>query len=129
MKTSIKRIYHPYWLWEEVEHNMWGYVSDRKKWLQRAIDFTGDHKKYGRFMMRVVNEWKHSCEHNLSHKSQNRRAWVGHAAVALAIQCPEDIVRAAWGCLSEEQQIKANNEADIAIAYWEEKHREALCQS
>ena len=125
MKTSTDRIYHPYWMWEELEHNMWGYVNDKPKFLKAAIEFTGDHKKYGRFMMRVVNEWLYSCEHNLSNKTQNRKAWVGHAAVALALGCPEDIVRSAWSHLTEEQQILANNEASIAIKYWETE----ICQS
>ena len=125
MKTSTDRIYHPYWMWEELEHNMWGDVNDKPKFLKAAIEFTGDHKKYDRFMMRVVNEWLYSCEHNLSNKTQNRKAWVGHAAVALALGCPEDIVRSAWGHLTEEQQILANNEASIAIKYWETE----ICQS
>jgi len=124
MMQSINRIYHPYWLWEENEHNMWGNVNDRPKYLKKAIEFTGDHKLYGRFMMRVVNEWRFSCEHNLSNKTQNRKAWVGHAACALAFGCPEDIVRAAWSHLSEEQQELDNEQAQNAINYWEE----AQCQ-
>ena len=52
----FKRVYHPYWDWEEIDYNMWGTVSNRAAALSKAILFTGDHKKYGRFMMRVVNE-------------------------------------------------------------------------
>lgn len=108
---------------------MWGSVSDRKKYLKLAIEFTGDHKKYGRFMLRVANEWKYSCEHNLSNVTQNRKAWIGHAATALAIGCPEDITRQAWSYLSDDQQNKANHKADKAILYWEHKHLEELCQN
>jgi len=36
----------------------------------------------------------------------------------LAIQCPEYIVRQAWGMLSQEQQEKANQKADQAISAW-----------
>lgn len=128
MKHSIDRIYHPWWKWEEVDHNMWGTVPNRPDFLKIAITFTGDSVKYGSFMLRVIAEWKYSCEHNLSNKTQNRQAWIGHAACALAIGCPEDIVRAAWSYLSEEQQIKANAEADRAIAQWEENQKEASCQ-
>lgn len=123
----IKRIYHPYWLWEEVDKNMWGVVDNRKKYLDWAIKFTGDHKKYGRFMMRVSNEWTHSCEHNLSNLTQNRRAWIGHAACALANECPEDIVRQAWGYLTKEQQVLANERADRAIEHWEQQNAEGVC--
>jgi hypothetical protein len=121
-KPLIEPIWHPYWKWEEVKFNMWGSVENKKEFLQKAIEFTGDHKLYGKYMMRVVKEWKYSCEHNLSKDSQNKRAWVGHAAVALAMQCPEDIVRAAWWHLTDEQRELANKEADKAINYWEKQY-------
>lgn len=114
-------IWHPYWLWEELLFNMWGDVENKNEWLQKAINFTGDHELYGKWMMRVANEWKHSCEHNLT-KPGNKKAWIGHAAVAMAIQCPEDIVRLAWGYLSKEQQELANEKAQQAIDYWRAKN-------
>lgn len=98
---------------------MWGSVKDRAKFLQKAIEFTGDAELYGSYMSRVADEWPYSCEHNLTDASQNRRAWIGHAACALSFGCPEDIVRQAWGYLSEEQQIAANAKADEAIRRWE----------
>jgi hypothetical protein len=98
---------------------MWGSVSNRKEWLKKAIEFTGNHELYGSWMIKVSQEWKYSCEHNLTDKSSNRRAWIGHAAVAFAMQCPEDITRQAWAFLTEEQQTLANLEADKAINLWE----------
>ena len=126
--SRLTRVYHPYWLWEEVDANMWGSVSDRKSYLKKAIDFTGDHKKYGRFMLKVVEKWPFSCEHNLTDLSQNRKAWIGHAACAMAIGCPEDITRQAWGFLSEDQQEKANKKAEEAINLWEQNYLEKICQ-
>jgi hypothetical protein len=114
-------VWHPYWFWEEFYFNMWGGVADRKEWLQRAIDFTGDPELYGNWMKRVAKEWPYSCAHNLTKRDTNRKAWIGHAAVALAIQCPEDIVREAWGHLSREQQNMANTKAQQAIDYWEKE--------
>jgi len=110
-KHWIDRVYHPYWDWEEISFNMWGVVKDREKALREAIVFTGDHKKYGHYMMRVACEWTKSCAHNLSNTTQNRKAWIGHAACALAMRCPEDIVREAWGHLSDDQQKLANKVA------------------
>lgn len=114
--------HHPFWLWEEVEHNMWGNVRDKSAWLQRAIEFTGDHALYGSWMFKVADQWKYSCEHHLTKLETNRNSWIGHAAVALAMQCPEDIVREAWGHLTQEQQDAANAQAAAAIRYWERKH-------
>lgn len=115
----IERVYHPYNMWEEIDHNMWGTVLNRKAFLKKAVRFTSDHKRYGRFMMRVVNEWPFSTENALTDKFINRRAWVGHAACALALGCPEDITREAWSKLTDEQQLLANKEAERAIQSWE----------
>ena len=114
--------WHPYWTWEEMEFNMWGTVDNKQEWLKKAIDFTGDYELYGLWMMKVADAWRYSCEHNLTKRSTNRKAWIGHAAVAFAIQCPEDIVRLAWGYLTEEQQKLANEKAQQAIDYWEMKN-------
>lgn len=114
-------IWHPYTAWEELAFNMYGNVKDRADWLQKAIDFTGDHELYGSWMRKVVDAWPVSCEQNLTKLNTNRKAWIGHAAVAMAIQCPEDIVRQAWGFLSDEQQKLANQQAQLAIEQWERK--------
>jgi hypothetical protein len=119
---KFKRVYHPYELWEEIKFGMWDDVSDEKEWLEKAILFTGDHKLYGSFMMRVVSEWPISCENALTDYNINRRAWVGHAASALGIGCPEHITRKAWRFLSYEQQYLANEEASRAIRAWENNY-------
>ena len=102
---------------------MWGDVEDRAAWIIRAVEFTGDHKLYGSFMRRVVCEWPVSCENALTDYRINRKAWIGHAACALAIRCPEDVVREAWGTLSDEQRLLANGEAERSIAIWEIDYR------
>jgi hypothetical protein len=114
---SEGEIWHPWTDLEESDSAMWGNVSNRKTWLDIAILFTGNADLYGEWMLNVLGEWKKSCEHNLS-KSGDKRAWIGHAAVALAINCPEDIVREAWGHLSQEQQDAANKKASEAIEKW-----------
>lgn len=110
---------------------MWGEVDDAAGMLERAIAFTGDHRLYGSYMMRVVAEWKFSCENALTDSSLNQKAWVGHAACAMAIGCPEDITRKAWGYLSDEQRFLANKEADRAIRQWRFNFSESdeVCQN
>lgn len=114
-------IWHPWWVLEEVHSNMWGSVSHRKTWLEIAKTFTGNHELYGEWMRKVADAWKFSCEHNLT-KSGDKRPWIGHAAVALALRCPEDIVREAWGYLTPQQQDLVNQQAAEAIEYWRNKN-------
>jgi hypothetical protein len=121
MKAELLRVpqvYHPVQQWEEIAHNMWGKVADRNAYTQRAIQFTGNHIEYGRYMRRVCAEWPISTENAFTDPHLNHRAWVGHAACALAFNCPEDIVRQAWSYLTDEQKLLANKEASRAIADW-----------
>lgn len=104
---------------------MWGKVNDRKKFYDKAISFTGDHKVYGSFMQRVIRECPISCENALTDYYMNRKAWIGHAACALALNCPEDITRQAWKELTNEQQYLANKEASRAISSWENMYIES----
>ncbi len=116
----MKRIYHPYWNWEDWKAGMWEPVSGvkKKEKLQQAIEFTGDHLRYGKFMIQAVESWPIACEHNLTEVSMNRLAWIGHAATFIAIQSPESITREAWGHLSRIQQDLANHQARIALQHW-----------
>jgi hypothetical protein len=119
---KFKRVYRHYLEWEEVRYNMWGTVPDRKVFLEYAIQFTGDHHLYGSYMQLVVQQWPVSCENALTDESLSKKAWLGHAACALAFCCPEDIVRLAWGKLTDEQQLLANKEAARAIQIWEDRY-------
>lgn len=118
LPTDLPQIWHPVTEWEEVEHNMWGKVEDRAAYLSLAVKFTGNHVRYGKYMRRVVDEWPISTENALTDPHLNHRAWLGHAAAALALRCPEDITRQAWKYLTDEQKLLANQEADRAISAW-----------
>lgn len=128
MNPDFSERWHPFWKWEEVSYNMWGTVDSKRGWLGRAIEFTSDHSLYGSWMLKVADNWTHSCEHHLTKFDTNRKAWIGHAAVALAIQCPEDIVREAWAYLTKEQQDLANGQAQAAIEHWERNNAEIFAR-
>lgn len=121
----LHRVYHPVGHWEECRYNMWGTVDDRAKCLEKAVKFTGDNERYGRYMLRVTREWPVSCENALTDYQLNRKAWIGHAACALYAKIPEDITREAWRHLSDEQQLLANNQARRAIRSWEDSYEKS----
>lgn len=123
--SDTLRRFHHYSQWEEVANGMWRKVNaaERIELLEKARVFTGDASLYGSWMMRVVVDWPISCEQNLGFTGQNRQAWVGHAACCHAINCPEDVTRAAWWLLTQSQRDAANDAADLAIAAWEKAQR------
>jgi hypothetical protein len=126
LNVKLKRIWLPIDTWEEIGFNMWGEVANRRLFLQQAVTFTGNHRLYGRYMLRVTTEWPNSCINALTDYNLNRKAWIGHAACALALRCPEDITRQAWGLLTNEQRILANCQAGRAIQSWEMRYRTSL---
>lgn len=131
MQKPIKQVWHDYRLWEEIAHNMWGDVHNKNEALQRAIEFTGDHNIYGSFMKKVCDQWPISCENALTDPHLNKKAWLGHAAVAMALGIPEHITREAWGHLSDEQKYLANKEAEREVALWTLRYVQGrgLCKS
>ena len=120
----MKRIWHDYRRWEDYKAGMWRKpnINEATKLLPVAIEFTGDHIKYGAAMMKVIDNWRYACEHNLTDSSLNKRAWIGHAACCIELNLPEIVVRAAWKHLTDNQRFLANNEADKAINEWIKKH-------
>lgn len=122
MQKQIKQVWHNVRDWEEVANNMWGEVLDQNQALRAAIAFTSDHKLYGSFMKKVCNEWPVSCENALTDPYLNQKAWLGHAAVAMAHNIPEDITRKAWGYLTDEQKLLANKEAEREVLLWKERY-------
>ena len=116
----VKQVYHHYTKWEDYQNGMWNKVSQDQEdeMLKIAIEFTGDHKLYGKAMLRVIKEWPIACEHNLTDNNINQRAFIGHCAVCLELGIPEYITRMAWHYLTKQQQDLANNEATLAINKW-----------
>lgn len=129
--NRLKQVWHIMRDWEEVTHNMWGDSADRKSDLDKAIAFTSDHKLYGSYMKRVCEQWVVSCENALTDPNLNQKAWLGHAAVALALNIPEDLTRQAWGFLNDEQKHLANKEAERNINLWKSRYIESrgVCES
>lgn len=112
--------YIPYWYWEDWKHEMWRKLPQKEEndMLSKAIEFTGDHIKYGNAMEIVSKKWPMTMINGLTNMSVNRRAFLGHCACSYAINCPEYITRQAWKHLTEKQRIMADHVAQKTIDIW-----------
>ena len=121
MPKNIKRVFRHYSEWEEARCGMWirPIGSEREYHIQRCREFMADTELFRSAMFRAINEWPVSCEVNLTNGSNNRRAWIGHAACCMAIGCPEEPTRAAWWTLTQSQRDAADAAAEEAIREWE----------
>jgi len=122
----MKRIYHPYNLWEDYINGMWKKVdkSSEKLMLKKAIEFTGDYKKYGKAMIDVVNNWKYTLEHNLTDNTINKKAFIGHCAVCYELGIPEYITRERKRRAETGKAPAREKQADNAIKLWFKKQNE-----
>jgi hypothetical protein len=83
-----------------------------------AIEFTGDHIKYGNAMKQVIYEWPRTMLNTITNLNINRRAFLGHCACQLVINCPEYITRQAWHELTDKQRYLADKVAQQTIDKW-----------
>lgn len=111
--VKIKQQYIPYWEWEDWINGMWNKGDESR--LQEAIEFTGDHAKYGAAMKEVVEAWPRTMLNSLTNPSINKRAFLGHCAVSYKLGIQESITRMAWKELTDQQRIAADNAAQKVV--------------
>ena len=126
----MKRIYHPYWLWEDYKAGFYNNCSGsiKKDFLSKVVLFFNDENLTREFMYKVVDEWENSCEHNFTNESMNKIAYLGQSAVCLWNGIPNTVTMEAWSLLSKDVQIRSNNIATEVIEYWKNKYKnKQLC--
>ena len=71
----------------------------------------------------VVDNWKHSMEHNLTNNSMNHIAYIGQSACCNYFKIPNSITMECWSKLSKDVQQRANKNAISAIERWKENNK------
>jgi len=97
-------------------------IEDRQSYQDQSANLMIDCERFYDAMKRAIHEWPFSCEASLSASTMNHQAFMGHVGCAINHNSPEDITRLAWRTLTQDQQDKANFEADRAIKYWKENY-------
>lgn len=117
---QLTRIYHDYTKWEEVKYNAYAKINPKKKDYQidKVIYFFKNPNLINEFMEFVIENFKYSCEHNLTNPNLNHRAWLGQTALAVYNKIPAEITMEAWNFLTEEEQNRANTIAEKKIKRW-----------
>lgn len=74
----------------------------------------------------MIHAWPKAAEANLSNKSLNRQAWIGHATYCYFFGANESQGIEAWHQLTVQEQLEANATADEVIKIWEEENAEKI---
>jgi hypothetical protein len=116
----MKRVFHHYERLEEFTDGMWRITrgDGRKAHVEASAALMRDATAFEGAMLRALEEWPLSCEHNLSAENVNRIAWLGHAGCCVGAGSPEDCTRVAWHTLTQSEQDAANQAAANVLAQW-----------
>ena len=101
-------------MWTKVHGEVFDEHAEHAAELMKEPDTFAD------AMRGAIVKWPNSVEHNLTARSKNRRAWLGHAGCYLETGSFESCTRAGWWQLDNDKQIEANNAADVVIKEWED---------
>lgn len=126
----MKRVYHPYWKWEDYKNGLYNNIEDA--FTEQETEFLAnlakellcDSEAFNFVASKVISEWKFAAEENLTNDSRNRQAWIGQASCCYALFVPEFITKYGWHLMTPEQQTEANRVADSVIAKWESRQGE-----
>lgn len=119
----MDRIYHRYENWECFKNGFFRNVSgeEKKELAEKVLELFNNPEQTKIFMQKVVDEWKYSCEHNLSNIALNRVAWLGQSACCLYAKIPYSITMENWRFVDEENKIIACEIAEQIIKEYELK--------
>lgn len=116
----IERVYHRFDTLEEYRDGMWRIVRGLKRVRYRtaAAKLMKNPEAFKEAMLRALEMWPSSCEHNLTAENNNRIAWLGHAGCCVETESPEDCTRQAWHTLNQTEQDAANAVAVEVLKLW-----------
>ena len=126
----MKRIYHPYNLWEDYRDGFYDNISgsEKQKKVELVVEMFNSEELTYVNMNRVINEWTNSCEHNLTNESMNKIAYIGQGACCLYGGVPSSITMSSWSLLSNEVKERADKQAKEVLNNWIEINKnKQLC--
>jgi hypothetical protein len=111
------RIYHPFWKWEDYQNGFYDNCSGelKKEYINKIIEMFNSEKLTIENMNFVVDNWKFSCEHNLTNPSINQIAYIGQSACCVYCSAPSTVTMECWSMLTKEVQDRANKNAIDAL--------------
>lgn len=125
IKTNIKRIYHPWWLWEDHKNGFYENISGEQKkiLIEKVLEMFNSEKLTKENMNKVIEDWPYSCEHNLTNESLNKIAYIGQAACCIYAGVPSSITMEAWSLLNDSVKKRSDKIALSVIKKWKSKNK------
>ena len=117
----MERVYHTWDKWECYPAGFYnsrapnGMTKEEAEEVYR--EFLSDTGQFEFTLVRVVLDWKNSCEHYLTNENMNRIAWLGQACLAHKFGIPA-CYRGGYNRLTERQKEAADKMALKYLNNW-----------
>jgi hypothetical protein len=122
----MKRVYHPWNMWEDHQHNFYGGQEYPKNATEVYASLLKDLPRFESALTVIVNSWPYSCEHNLTNTAMNRIAYLGQASCALVYNVPSSVSMGGYNLLTKDEQIAADALAKKYLDLWEASYKEMI---
>lgn len=100
------------WLeWEDYRAGMYRSAPLDEQRIRESAFLLTDPGGFREVAREMIREWPVAARQNLDHMWTGRNAWIGQAACCYAHGATSAETRAAWGTLSNPQQMAANKVA------------------
>lgn len=121
----MKRVYHPYWLWEDYKCGFYETASGEKKkqHVEKVVEMFNSAELTRKFMMMAIERWVYSCEQNLTNPAMNKIAYLGQAACCLYAGVGCMTTMTSWNLLTKEVQQRSNTIAKEVLSIWKENYK------
>jgi hypothetical protein len=114
----MNRIHHPWHLWEDYKYNFYDNSTLDKEAVNKSVYVLKNLHVFEKALKHIINNWKYSCEQNLTNENLNKIAYLGQASCAYLYNIPQTITMKAWSELTKEEQENANNLALKYLNIW-----------
>ena len=111
--------------WEDYPAGFYENLSGKDKDVKiaRVLEMFNSESKTREYMLRVISEWKYSCEQNLTNEAINQVAYLGQAACCIFARVPSTITMEAWSLLKPKVQDRANKIAAEVLMQWDNNNK------
>ena len=123
---NYKRIYHPYYLWEDYKNGLYNNKL-QPELINSCVELLQNKKHFYESARLLTKSWVYCCEVNLTNNEMNRKAWIGQATCCFRFGANSETVIVAWHKLDNYYKDEANMVADIVIKEYINKKIEELC--
>jgi hypothetical protein len=112
-------------MWEDWKHGFYDNCSgkEKEKKIEKVLEMFNSEKLTREHMERVIDEWKYSCEHNLTNEALNKIAYIGQAACCIYANIPSTVTMEAWSLLDESVKNRSDIIAEEILNKWNKKNR------